>query len=226
MRSTQRRCRSRAPPRGGRAGSVVAVSGKAASTSATTPAGGKVPSRTRCCAAVTGRFTCWRTNRRAVATTAGTASTASVRGTCRRTSITRTLVSWSNGSAFLWRAAQACPRWVTSVLSMPPGQRERQLGFTVGVLRSAEADGNRTRLVELLDHVGVEDRGGHQAPIRLRPKILGARPVCPRTRDGPTARLGGRAVPVERTQLTPSFSAAILVPSTRFLIFWNATSRA
>jgi len=31
----------------------------------------------------------------------------------------------------------------------------------------AEADGNRTRLIELLDHVGVEDRGGHQAPIRL-----------------------------------------------------------
>ncbi len=36
----------------------------------------------------------------------------------------------------------------------------------------AEADGNRTRLVEVLDHVGVEDRGGHQAPIRLRPRIL------------------------------------------------------
>ena len=32
---------------------------------------------------------------------------------------------------------------------------------------SAEADGNRTRLVELLDHVGVEDRGDHQAPRRL-----------------------------------------------------------
>jgi len=31
----------------------------------------------------------------------------------------------------------------------------------------AEADGNRTRLTEILDHVGVEDRGGHQAPRRL-----------------------------------------------------------
>jgi hypothetical protein len=48
-----------------------------------------------------------------------------------------------------------------------------------GVLRLAEADGNRTRLVELLDHVGVEDRGGHQAPIRLRHEILGpALPVA------------------------------------------------
>jgi hypothetical protein len=28
----------------------------------------------------------------------------------------------------------------------------------------AEADGNRTRLAEMLDHYGVEDRGGHQAP--------------------------------------------------------------
>lgn len=32
----------------------------------------------------------------------------------------------------------------------------------------AEADGNRTRLTEVLGHVGFEDRGGHQAPIRLR----------------------------------------------------------
>jgi hypothetical protein len=32
----------------------------------------------------------------------------------------------------------------------------------------AEADGNRTRLAEILDHVGFEDREGHQAPIRLR----------------------------------------------------------
>ncbi len=30
--------------------------------------------------------------------------------------------------------------------------------------RVAEADGNRTRLAEVLGHVGVEDRGGHQAP--------------------------------------------------------------
>jgi O-acetylserine/cysteine efflux transporter len=29
---------------------------------------------------------------------------------------------------------------------------------------SAEADGNRTRLAEILGHVGFEDRGGHQAP--------------------------------------------------------------
>jgi hypothetical protein len=31
----------------------------------------------------------------------------------------------------------------------------------------AEADGNRTRLTEILGHVGFEDRGGHQAPLRL-----------------------------------------------------------
>ena len=31
----------------------------------------------------------------------------------------------------------------------------------------AEADGNRTRLAEILGHVGFEDRGGHQAPLRL-----------------------------------------------------------
>jgi hypothetical protein len=31
----------------------------------------------------------------------------------------------------------------------------------------AEADGNRTRLAEMLGHVGFEDRGGHQAPLRL-----------------------------------------------------------
>jgi len=28
----------------------------------------------------------------------------------------------------------------------------------------AEADGNRTRLTEILGHVGFEDREGHQAP--------------------------------------------------------------
>src|SRR5436853_529761 len=28
----------------------------------------------------------------------------------------------------------------------------------------AEADGNRTRLAEILGHVGVEDRGAHQEP--------------------------------------------------------------
>ena len=28
----------------------------------------------------------------------------------------------------------------------------------------AEADGNRTRLAEILDHRGFEDQGGHQAP--------------------------------------------------------------
>src|SRR5471032_1870772 len=32
----------------------------------------------------------------------------------------------------------------------------------------AEADGNRTRLAEVLGHFGFEDREGHQAPIRLR----------------------------------------------------------
>ena|GEM_PF-5948812 len=32
----------------------------------------------------------------------------------------------------------------------------------------AEAEGNRTPLAEILDHDGFEDRGGHQAPVRLR----------------------------------------------------------
>src|SRR3712207_74277 len=40
--------------------------------------------------------------------------------------------------------------------------------------RLAEADGNRPRLTEVLDHVGVEDRGAHQAPRRLHREILGA----------------------------------------------------
>lgn len=40
------------------------------------------------------------------------------------------------------------------------------------------------------------------------------------------SRVSDRAGSCELTQLTPSFSAAILVPSTRFLIFWNAISRA
>lgn len=31
----------------------------------------------------------------------------------------------------------------------------------------AEADGNRTRLAELLGHYGFEDRGEHQLPKRL-----------------------------------------------------------
>ena len=31
----------------------------------------------------------------------------------------------------------------------------------------AEAEGNRTPLTEILGHDGVEDRGGHQAPVRL-----------------------------------------------------------
>ena len=37
-----------------------------------------------------------------------------------------------------------------------------------GASRSAEADGNRTRLAEMLGHVGFEDREGHQAPRRLQ----------------------------------------------------------
>ncbi len=37
-------------------------------------------------------------------------------------------------------------------------------GLAVWLGRVAEADGNRTRLAEMLGHVGVEDRGGHQAP--------------------------------------------------------------
>lgn len=28
----------------------------------------------------------------------------------------------------------------------------------------AEVDGNRTRLTEILGHIGFEDRGGHQTP--------------------------------------------------------------
>src|SRR5947199_9703590 len=32
----------------------------------------------------------------------------------------------------------------------------------------AEADGNRTRLTRVPGHIGFEDRGGHQAPTRLR----------------------------------------------------------
>jgi hypothetical protein len=35
------------------------------------------------------------------------------------------------------------------------------------VSRRAEADGNRTRLPEILGHLGFEDREGHQAPTRL-----------------------------------------------------------
>jgi hypothetical protein len=31
----------------------------------------------------------------------------------------------------------------------------------------AEAEGNRTPLTEILGHNGFEDRGGHQAPLRL-----------------------------------------------------------
>src|SRR2546427_711499 len=46
----------------------------------------------------------------------------------------------------------------TTVLAGPAG-------FVAGT--TAEADGNRTRLTELLGHVGFEDRGGHQAPRRL-----------------------------------------------------------
>ena len=37
-------------------------------------------------------------------------------------------------------------------------------GHVVWTRVLAEADGNRTRLAEMLDHYGVEDRGGHQAP--------------------------------------------------------------
>src|SRR3954453_18576147 len=51
--------------------------------------------------------------------------------------------------------------------------RRRPRGFHVagrtwdGVVPLAEADGNRTRLTEVLGHVGFEDRGGHQLPERL-----------------------------------------------------------
>src|SRR4051812_32518306 len=46
----------------------------------------------------------------------------------------------------------------------------------------AEADGNRTRLTEMLGHVGFEDRGEHQLPERLPgdapPEQDGARPAA------------------------------------------------
>jgi hypothetical protein len=58
--------------------------------------------------------------------------------------------------------------------------------IVVGVLHAApggaalaEADGNRTRLTEILGHVGFEDRGGHQTPRRLpavHPAVDGTRP--------------------------------------------------
>ena len=47
----------------------------------------------------------------------------------------------------------------------------------------AEADGNRTRLAELLDHVGFEDRGGHQAPSRLPARNPTQRPTHRRGRS-------------------------------------------
>ncbi len=42
----------------------------------------------------------------------------------------------------------------------------------------AEADGNRTRLAEILGHVSFEDREGHQAPLRLHAEhqVSGRRP--------------------------------------------------
>ena len=52
------------------------------------------------------------------------------------------------------------------------GTRRRLIHSSPRLLWSAEAGGNRIRLVEVLDHVGVEDRRGHQAPIRLRAKIV------------------------------------------------------
>ena len=41
----------------------------------------------------------------------------------------------------------------------------------------AEVDGNRTRLAELLGHVGFEDRGDHQAPSHL-PGGKVMTPIC------------------------------------------------
>ena len=56
-----------------------------------------------------------------------------------------------------------------------PGQAWGAAAIVAGIAlstwprrRLAEADGNRTRLAEVLGHVGFEDREGHQAPIRLR----------------------------------------------------------
>ena len=60
----------------------------------------------------------------------------------------------------------------------------------------AEADGNRTRLVEMLDHVSFEDRGGHQAPIRLRCEILELPSKCRHTPWLVTA-IGRPRLPVE-----------------------------
>ena len=45
----------------------------------------------------------------------------------------------------------------------------RLVGGHTGLPRTlAEADGNRTRQAEVLGFTGVEDREGHQAPVRLR----------------------------------------------------------
>ena len=45
------------------------------------------------------------------------------------------------------------------------GQGEARSGkYGPAIGRVAEADGNRTRLTELLGHVGFRGRGGHQTP--------------------------------------------------------------
>jgi hypothetical protein len=47
-----------------------------------------------------------------------------------------------------------------------PARRSGRLG--AAFTQVAEADGNRTRLRRGAPHTGFEDRGGHQAPGRLR----------------------------------------------------------
>ena len=59
----------------------------------------------------------------------------------------------------------------------------------------AEADGNRTRLTEILGHVGFEDRGGHQTPRRLPADLL-----------PPGGRAGRPRGGVSRQELFAAFS--------------------
>ncbi|MDQ0989489.1 hypothetical protein QFZ74_000717 [Streptomyces sp. V3I7] len=54
---------------------------------------------------------------------------------------------------------------------------------------SAETDGNRTRLPELLGHLGFEDREGHQAPLRL--------PADGHGGEAPDIRPSNRRLPVQ-----------------------------
>src|SRR5690242_13074863 len=61
-----------------------------------------------------------------------------------------------------WRNSGHSPSHVRAPNERSPKGRGMSSATRADVL--AEADGNRTRLAEMLDHYGVEDRGGHQAP--------------------------------------------------------------